>query len=173
MPEDQNYEVSMQKTPKWIYSASRKIRWLENGRSQNPWWGGWISEQSSTRCRATISGHSMDTILYVWNQNFTRDGEKSTKVSWTVTGQLIRIWQACEELSWNHRTSRPHRAETNGIAERAVRRVKEGTSAVLLQSGLHGKCDQILSNAIAICETSSTSWPTGKLHMKEALANHS
>ena len=32
--------------------------------------------------------------------------------------------------------STPHRSETNGIAERAVRRVKEGTSAVLLQSGL-------------------------------------
>ena len=29
-----------------------------------------------------------------------------------------------------------HRSERNGIAERAVRRVKEGTSAVLLQSGL-------------------------------------
>ena len=28
-----------------------------------------------------------------------------------------------------------HRLETNGIAERPVRRVKEGTSAVLLQSG--------------------------------------
>ena len=43
----------------------------------------------------------------------------------------------CEDLSWNHCTSTPHRSETNGIAERAVRRVKEGTSAVLLQSGLN------------------------------------
>ena len=41
--------------------------------------------------------------------------------------------------SWNHCTSTPHRSETNGIAERAVRRVKEGTSAVLLQSGLDEK----------------------------------
>ena len=39
-------------------------------------------------------------------------------------------------MSWNHCTSTPHRSETNGIAERAVRRVKEGTSAVLQQSGL-------------------------------------
>ena len=31
----------------------------------------------------------------------------------------------------------PHRSETNGIAERSVRRLKEGTSSVLLQSGLN------------------------------------
>ena len=47
--------------------------------------------------------------------------------------------KVCEDLSWNHCTSTPHRSETNRIAERAVRRAKEGTSAVLLQSGLDEK----------------------------------
>ena len=49
----------------------------------------------------------------------------------------LEFGKSCEDLSWNHRTSTPHRSETNGTAERAVRRVKEGTSAVLLQSGLN------------------------------------
>ena len=48
----------------------------------------------------------------------------------------MEFWKACEVLAWNHRTSTPHGSETNGTAERAARRVKEGTSAVLLQSGL-------------------------------------
>ena len=52
------------------------------------------------------------------------------------TGNSLEFGKASEDLSWNHCTSTPHRSETNGIAERAVRRVKEGTSAVLLQSGL-------------------------------------
>ena len=43
-----------------------------------------------------------------------------------------------KNLTWNQCTSTPHRSDTNGIAERAVRRVKEGTSAVLLQAGFHG-----------------------------------
>ena len=53
------------------------------------------------------------------------------------TDSSSEVGKSCEDLSWNHCTSTPHRSETNGIAERAVRRVKEGTSAVLLQSGLN------------------------------------
>ena len=55
------------------------------------------------------------------------------------TENSLEFGKACEDLSWNHCTSTPQRSETNGIAERAVRRVKEGTSAVLLQSGLDEK----------------------------------
>ena len=53
------------------------------------------------------------------------------------TDNSLEFGKACEDLSWDHCTWTPHRSETNGIAERAVRRVKEGTSAVLLQSGLN------------------------------------
>ena len=53
------------------------------------------------------------------------------------TDNSLEFGKDCEDLSWNHCTSTPHRSETNGIAERAVRRVKEGTCAVLLQSGLN------------------------------------
>ena len=70
-------------------------------------------------------------------QNFTRNPEKLAKVPGTREETNLEFGKACEDLSWNHCTSTPHRSETNGIAERAVRRVKEGTSAVMLQSGLN------------------------------------
>ena len=70
----------------------------------------------------------MDPGVSVQKQNFTRNPENLSKVP--GTRELVKI-------SLNHCTSTPHRSETNGIAERAVRRVKEGTSAVLLQSGLN------------------------------------
>ena len=38
---------------------------------------------------------------------------------------------------WNHDKSTPCRSELNGIADHEVRKVKEGTSALLVQSGLH------------------------------------
>ena len=52
------------------------------------------------------------------------------------TDNSLEFGKVCEDLSWNHCTSTPHRSETHGIAERAVRRLKEGTSAMPLQSGV-------------------------------------
>ena len=48
--------------------------------------------------------------------------ERKPKVIYTHNS--LEFGKACEDLSWNHCTSTPHRSETNGIAERSVRRVK-------------------------------------------------
>ena len=63
--------------------------------------------------------------------------DPTTKPKVIHTENSLEFGNACEDLSWNHCTSTPHRSGTNVIAERAVRRVKEGTSAVLLQSDLN------------------------------------
>ena len=63
--------------------------------------------------------------------------EPARKHKVIYTDNSLEFGRSCEELSWNHCTSTPHRSETHGIDERAVRRVKEGTYAVLLQSGLN------------------------------------
>ena len=63
--------------------------------------------------------------------------EPDRKPKVIYTDNSLEFGKACQDLSWNHCTSTPHRSETNGIAERAVRRAKEGTSAVFLQSGLN------------------------------------
>ena len=88
----------------------------------------------------------MDPDISMQNKNFTRNPEKLAKVPGPdrnpeviYTDNSLEFGEACEDLSWNHCTSTPHRSGTNGIAERAVCRVKEGTSVVLLQSGLDEK----------------------------------
>ena len=54
------------------------------------------------------------------------------------TDNSLEFMKACEELCWNHERSTPYNSETHGIAEKAVRRMKEGTSSVLFLSGLQG-----------------------------------
>ena len=66
-------------------------------------------------------------------QKFLEPGGEPGSLTLTIPRNLAK---PVKVFSWNHCTSTPHRTETNGIDERAVRRVKEGTSAVLLQSGL-------------------------------------
>ena len=59
--------------------------------------------------------------------------EPNRKPKVIYTDNSLEFGNACEDFAWNHCTSTPLTSETNGIAEKAVRRVKEGTSAVLLQ----------------------------------------
>ena len=51
------------------------------------------------------------------------------------TDNSFEFSDACEEVNWNHKRSTPRRSRTNGMAEGAVRRVKEGTASVLVQLG--------------------------------------
>ena len=57
--------------------------------------------------------------------------EPNRKPKVSYTDNSLEFGKSCEDLSWNHCTSTPHSSETHGIPERAVRRVKEGTCAVL------------------------------------------
>ena len=65
--------------------------------------------------------------------------EPSEKPKVIYTDNPLEFGKSCEDKSWNHRVSTLHRFETNGVAERAVSRIKEGAPAVLLQSGLDEK----------------------------------
>ena len=59
------------------------------------------------------------------SRKFLEPSEKPTVI---YTDKSLEFGKACEELSWNHCASTPHRSETNGTAERVVRRIEEGTS---------------------------------------------
>ena len=64
---------------------------------------------------------------------FCRNAEPQRR----ATKHLGHAWYISERFCKSMYVESPHRSETNGIAERAVRGVKEGTSAILLQSGLN------------------------------------
>ena len=53
------------------------------------------------------------------------------------TDNSLEFGEDCEHLS-NHCTSTLHRSETNGIAEKAVRRVKERTCGQRMVGRFHG-----------------------------------
>ena len=77
------------------------------------------------------------------------------------TDNSLEFGKACEDLSWNHCTLTPHRSETHG----------EGTSAVLLQSGLKNG-GQIPWNGVPMCETFKIYYLMGRRPTKGVLGNH-
>ena len=91
-----------------------------------------LEQKGLTQCGVTFfAGFIQQTGVRMFINK--SDGSQAPKV--VYTDNSMEFGKACEVLSWSHRMSSLHRSETNGIAERAVRRVKECTSAVLPQSG--------------------------------------
>ena len=70
------------------------------------------------------------------NKSLRKFPEPSARPKVMYTDKSLEFRKVCQDSFWNHCTSAPHRSETNGIAELAVRRVKQGTSAILLQLGV-------------------------------------
>ena len=100
--------------------------------------------------------------------------EPSEKPKVIYTDDNLEFGTPCEQLSWNHCTSTPHRPETNGIAERAVRRIEEGTYAVLLQTDVgENWWDDSMECVTAICETFKTFCLMGIHFMRGGSVNHS
>ena len=143
---DQNYKGPMQVTQWRSRTSSRKFRWLDNSRSQGPNRQLRISRQSLINRRGAGSSHPMDPGVSVQKkQNFYKKPREACKSSWNPRGNqksftLTIPWNSSKLVKISlgiiarlHHTDR----RQNGIAERAVRRVKEGTSAVSLQSGLN------------------------------------
>ena len=111
--------------------------WLDNSRSQSSQWRMWTLKQSSICNRGAGLDNLMLAIIPMWKLNLLRRHFPSRR---TIQNSFVQnfSWEsdkACEELSRNHCTSTLHRSQTNGIGEKAVRRIKVGTFAVLLQSG--------------------------------------
>ena len=130
---NQNYKGSLQKANWWFGTWSREIWWFDYSWSRSPQRRMWISEHrysvvvqdfatrwiQSYPCKTKTSQETERSL-----RKFPEPTEKPKVI---YTDNSLDFGKSCEDLSWNHRTSTPHRSETNGIAERAVRRIKEGT----------------------------------------------
>ena len=74
--------------------------------------------------------------------------EPTWKPTVNYTDNSPEFGKACKDLSRNHCPSTPHCSETIGIAQRAVRSIKERTSAVWMKNG-----GRMPWSPTAICQT--------------------
>ena len=68
--------------------------------------------------------------------NFQKFVGPQCKPEHVCTDNSKEFKSSLKELKWLHDTSTTHRSQTNGVVERAVRKLQEGSSCSLVQSGL-------------------------------------
>ena len=103
-----------------------------------------MSFAASLRSRGAGRVFSSDSKQPNEEQNCARNDEmfanivpsNQKQVGIVKTEKSQEFSRACEDSCWNQDKSTPCRSDTSGIAENAVRKVKEGTSALLVQPGL-------------------------------------
>ena len=88
-------------------------------------------------------------------QGFLPPSQKLERINTDNSNEFIWAWQ---DLQWNHDTGTPHRSETNKVAERAVRRVKEGTTRRMVGT--------VRWNSIVTRATCTTRWPMTRQHSR-------
>ena len=77
--------------------------------------------------------------------------------------EFIKTYQ---ELSMDSRHEDSSSLRNNGIAERAVRRVNEGTAAAMAKVTFPKNGGTGLWNGIATCGTCTARWPTARQRMR-------
>ena len=94
--------------------------------------------------------------------------------SWKEFTQTMSedLFEACQDLQWNHDTSNPHRPETNGVAERADRTVKWNKEQLLHLCKVD--CQKnggiVRWNAVVPCATCMIKLPMARLHSRRDMA---
>ena len=97
----------------------------------------------------------------------------SQKTGTVHTDNYQEFIRARADLRWNHDTSTPHRSETKRGADNAARRAKEGTSALLVQSGLSEKwCGRSDGVLLLFAKHARQKWQTERQRTKDDLELH-
>ena len=173
LPEDPHYNCTVQKTCWWSRTCCKNFDDFITA-DHNFFSEGWKSPLCS---RGVRLGYSMDSYPCK-RKNFSGNWKELAKVLGAdyeakshLNWKFIEIWQTLwrslvESLYVNPSPFRNTRSETKGIAERAVRRIKEGRLLYCCNQVWMKNGGWIPWNATAICGIFRTSWQTGKLHTK-------
>ena len=99
--------------------------------------------------------------------------EPDRKPKVIYTDNSMEFGKACEDLSWNHCTSTPHRSQTNGRLLREQCADWKKVPLLYCCNQVSMKVGgQILWNVTPICETSQIYYLMGRRSMKDVLGNH-
>ena len=99
-----------------LITAGHKV-FSDNCESRNDHWYAVVVQDLATQwiqsypCKTKTSQETQRSL-----QKFLEPDRKPKVI---YTDNSLEFGKACEDLSWNHCTSTPHRSETNGIAEKS------------------------------------------------------